>query len=129
MGERTGGKVVEDVFEVKGNRVFLNSKEIGWMTTTMNGKKAYISPRNRPQHYFRIFEGWGLSRDVLEFLKQNRFNEVHLRIGLRETLISKIEDWDEHGIPYHRPPYEPQLVLPEKFMEKKVIPLSEVMDG
>jgi hypothetical protein len=97
--------VVEDVFEVKGNRVFLNGKEIGYMTTTMNGKKAYISPRNRPKHFFRNFGGFGIAKNVLELLKTNGFQEVHLRIGMRETLISSIELWDAHGIPYHHPQY------------------------
>lgn len=111
-----------------GNQVRLDGRRIGWITRTMDEKRVFISPRNRPEHFFRIFKGWALSRDVLNFLEQNNFDEVHLRIGKRETLISSLSIWREHGIPYQKLPFEPQIVLPETFMTKKMLSLSEVME-
>ena len=116
-------------FDVKGNQVWLGDRRIGWITTTMEGKKVFVSPRQRRKHYFRKFRGYGLSVEVLKFLKRNQFDEVHLRIGKRLTLISKLTYWDIYGIDYHKKPeFEPQKILPEKFMESKMLTLSEIME-
>lgn len=120
-------------FTIRGSQLRLGDRRIGWITKTMNGKKAYVSPRNRigkkgHGHYFENFKGFGIAVSVLEFLKRNMFDEVHLRIGKRETLISQLSDWENHGIPYRRKPFEEQIILPERFMDKKFLPLSEVME-
>lgn len=115
-------------FTLKRNQVWLGDRRVGWITTTMDGKKVFVSPRNRQKHFFRDLSGWGLSKEVLEFLRRNLFDEVHLRIGKRETLISELALWDIYGIDYQREPYEPQKILPEKHMTKKMLSLSEVME-
>lgn len=115
-------------FELKRNQVWIGDRRVGWITTTMEGKKVFVSPRKRRQHYFRKFRGYGLSVEILEFLKRNQFDEVHLRIGKRLTLISKLAYWDIYGIDYHKKEFEPQKILPEKYMERKQLSLSEVME-
>ncbi|MBA7491661.1 hypothetical protein ES702_02209 [subsurface metagenome] len=116
-------------FTLKRNQIWLDDRMLGWITTTMDGKKVFVSPRNRQHHYFRKHGGFGLSEDVLEFLRRNLFDEVHLRIGKRETLISKLSYWNIYGIKYHKKPeFEPQIILPEKHMKKKMLSLSEVME-
>lgn len=106
------------------------------MTKTADGKKIYISPRNRigkgkkgKGHYFEKFMGYAVAESVLEFLKRNMFDQIHLRItGGRETLISDLDVWFQKGHKYHKKPYEPQIVLPEKFMQKKTLTLSQLME-
>jgi len=115
-------------FELKGKQVWIGNRKAGWITTTMEGKKVFVSPRKRKQHYFRKFKGFGLSVELLEFLKRNKFDEVHLRIGKRQTLISPLAYWDIYGIDYHIEPYEPQKILPEIHMKSKQLTLSEVME-
>lgn len=115
-------------FTLKGPQIWLEDRMVGWITTTMDGKKVFVSPRQRRKHYFRKHGGFGLSEGVLEFLRRNLFDEVHLRIGKRETLISKLSYWSIYGIKYRAREYEPQVILPEKHMTKKLLSLSEVME-
>jgi len=116
-------------FELKGNQVWIGDRRVGWITTTMDGKKVFVSPRNRRRHYFRKFKGYGLSVAVLKFLKRNLIDEVHLRIGKRTTLISKLPYWDIYGIPYwKKPDFESQKILPEKHMKKIELTLSQILE-
>jgi len=120
--------------KLRMEKCFFRGKIVGWITKTMEKKKAYVSPRNRmgitpsgKGHYFEMFHGFGIGKFLLEFLKENKIDEVHLRIGKRETLISDLNDWEKHGIEYQRLPYEKQIILPEKYMRKIVIPLSQIV--
>lgn len=115
-------------FELLGNQVRLDGRRIGWVSRLQNGKKVFISPRKRGPHYFRIYRGFGIAKDVLDFLQRNLFDEIHLRFGKRETLVSSLENWFAHAIPYHKKGFEPQLILPKKYMEKKMLSLSEIME-
>ena len=71
-----------------------------------------------------IFQSYGIAESVLEFLEKNEFDEVHLKIGERETLISKVSDWRQKGFPYKHADFENQWMLREKDMNKKFLPLS-----
>jgi len=96
----------------------------------MGQKKIFRSRRTRKEHYFRIFEGWGLSIAVLSFLKRNYFDEVQLLIDKeRAILISNVADWDEKGIPYSHPEHEAQRVLPERHMKRLVLTEGQLMEG
>jgi len=112
--------------EIRGNRVYLDGKFVGWTAKTFEGKKAYISPRSRRKHFFRKYRGWGISERLLALLILNGYDEIHIRLGERTTLISQIEDWRRHGIPYHHPDFDPQIILPEKYMKKHSLTLSEL---
>ena len=71
-----------------------------------------------------IFQSYGIAESVLEILEKNEFDEIHLKIGERETLISKVSDWKKKGFEYHKPPFERQWMLREKDMTRKFLPLS-----
>lgn len=114
-------------FTLKGKQIWLEDRMLGWITTTMDGKKVFVSPRKK-SHYFRNFKGYGVSEQLLEFLEQNLFDQIHLRIGKRKTLISNLTGWREHGQPYRHQKFEAQIILPEKHMKKKMLSLSEVME-
>jgi hypothetical protein len=112
--------------ELRGNQLLLEGRKLGWTTTLANGEKAFISPRRRSRHYFRIFKGWGLSKEVLRFLHDNDVKWIQLRIGKAEMLMSELGDWFIYAQDYYKPPFEPQLVLPEKYMKKKQVTLAEL---
>ena len=115
-------------FELKGNQVWIGDRRVGWITTTMDGKKVFVSARKK-SHYFRMFEGYAIARSVLEFLQRNQFDEIQLRFGKREMLVSSLHVWFKQGQPYHKKTeFEPQLVLNKKYMKRKVLMLSEVME-
>lgn len=120
-------------FVLHGNQLHLDGRRIGWITRTMNGKRVYVSPRNRmgitktgKGHFMEIFQSYGIANSVLKFLERNQIDEVHLRIGKSETLISKVSDWREKGFLYHRPPYEEQIMLKEEDMTRKILTLAEL---
>jgi len=112
--------------EIRGNKVLLDGRVIGWTVKTMEGKKAYVTPRSRYEHFFRNYQGWGISRKLLGLLILNGYEEIHIRIGKRETLISDIRDWQKHGIFYEHPAFEPQIILPEKYMRRHLLSLSDL---
>jgi len=115
-------------FTLKGPQIWLGDRRVGKITTSMEGKKVFISYRDRQHHFFRKYSGFGIAEALLDFLEDNQFNEIHIRIGKRETLISNLTEWREHGRPYKHQNFEAQIILPEKHMTKKMLSLSEVME-
>lgn len=105
------------LFYVYQNReVRIGQRTVGWIFTLGDGKKALRTTRNRKKHYMRIFKGWGMAKDVLEFLKTQRFDVVQIQIGKTEFLNSNLDDWFTHGIEKQFLGFETQLFLPEKYM-------------
>jgi len=113
--------------KVDKSRIYVGNRFAGTITN-LNGEKVFLSYRNRAKHFFRNFKGWGLSREVFSYLKLNGVKQIHLRINLADTLTSNITDWEKHAIPYHKPPYEPQLILPEKFFKIQKLALPQLME-
>ena len=113
-------------FEMRGNQLRLGGRRIGWITTLISGERVFISPRTRKKHYMKIYEGFGLSKAVFDFLKKHDFTQIQLRIGKSETLISDVSAWEEHGIHSQFEPFEKQVFLPEKYMKRKVLTLAEI---
>lgn len=117
-------------YEQRGNLIFVDGRKAGWITKVGNNIRAFVSPRDRAKHYFRIFEGWGISRALFTYLlKTVQVQEIHLKVGKSLTLTSQMRSWEEHCIPYHKEPYEPQIVLPEKYFKKNQLTLSEMMEN
>ena len=115
--------------EQRGGQIWVDGRKVGWITRIMSGKRVFVSPRDRAKHYFRIFAGWGLSRDLFTYLlKTVQIEEIHLKIGKALTLESEMKDWEEHATPYHKEPFEPQIILAERFFKKRQLTLSELME-
>lgn len=113
---------------VVGSEVFVDERKVGWLTKTAEGTKIFVSPRIRSTHFFRNFQGWGISKEVYAYLRLVGVEEIHLKIGRAVTLISTIDNWEKHSVPYQREPYESQLILPEMYMEKQELTLSQLME-
>jgi len=116
-------------FEIVGNQLRLDGRRIGWITKLANGKRVFISPRSRARHYMRIFEGWGIAKKVLNFLQQNDFDQIHIRLHKAVVLMSELDDWLEYGINGQYHPFEAQVFLPEKYFRCKQTTLAELMEG
>lgn len=122
--------VGEHRYEQRGNQIFVDGRKVGWITKLGNKTRVFVSPRKRQQHYFRIFEGWGLSRDLFTYLlKVVEVQEIHLKIGKALTLTSQMLVWEQHSIPYHKEPYEPQIILPEKYFKSVQLTMAQLMEG
>jgi len=65
--------------------------------------KVYLTRRRFDEHYFRIYDGYGISASILAILRKNGVDKV---VIIEETdegeklLISNLEDWFEKGFDY-----------------------------
>ena len=65
--------------------------------------KVYLTRRRFDEHYFRIYDGYGISASILAILRKNDVDKV---VIIEETdegeklLISNLEDWFEKGFDY-----------------------------
>lgn len=62
---------------------------------------------------FHAMDGFGLSRHLINNPRVKRIRLEYNGMTYKTTR----ENWLKHGIPYHRPPYEPQIVLPRQYFE------------
>lgn len=121
-------------FELRRNQVYLDGRHIGWTARMADGRRVYVSPRNRMGitkdgrgHRMEMYEGYGLAKSVLQWLRANGFSEIHLKISEGTRLISTLDDWDKFGIDYwKRSEFEPQVILQERFMTKRVLSLAQL---
>jgi hypothetical protein len=105
-------------FSRRGNQFFVADRLAGWLTRDSQDELLFVSARNRAEHYFRIFRGWGISAELLTHLKTLNVAFIILKINNAETLRSTPEEWLRLGRPYQRRPFERQLIIPERLMEK-----------
>lgn len=123
------------MFEIRGNRVFLGDRMLGWMTHTSDGKRIYVSPRNRQgitpnssgHRMEQVLAGcYGMNRELLDFLKLNQFVEIHLKIGTNdETKMAPLTVWEKLGIERQFKGFENQMFLHENYMISRKVTLAE----
>jgi hypothetical protein len=117
-------------YEQKGSLILVDGRKAGWITRLGDETRVFVSPRDRAKHFFRIFAGWGISRALFNYLlKIVQVQEINLKIGTSLTLVSQMKTWEEHGIPYHKEPFEMQIILPEKYFTRRQLTLSELMEN
>lgn len=83
-------------------RVYYRGKHVGNVKITPKGK-IYVTFRNREDHLFRIFKGYGISVEVLNYLRFNGVKVIRIieRDGVRERLLeSEVMDWFKFGEDY-----------------------------
>jgi len=102
----------------EGNQFYIAGRHAGYLTQNNQGKHIFISNRKRTKHYFRIFNGWGISTELLTHLKILNVAFIVLNVDNMQSLRASPEEWLRFGVPYQRAPYEPQLILPERYMKK-----------
>lgn len=92
----------------------MKGRKVGFITRD----GIFISPR-RKEHKFRIYNGWGLSTEVLNLLIKKKVREIRIvvygekRKYPEKVLITTPDLWKQKGIPYQDKKYEPQLILRE----------------
>jgi len=116
-----GQNRLSDRYEIKGNRVFMDGRMLGWFTR-IDGRRVYVSPRQELPHKMRIYRGWGVSKELLEWLKEEGFEEVQLRVGKARVLSTTVQHYLDKGIPDQYQTFEVQLFLAESgnFKEHKL---------
>lgn len=97
----------------------------------LNGKKVYVRDRFagiltkdrnficwfKPSHKFKMYDSWGKSKSLINWLFGIRVKKIILNIEENKETIKILEttpeEWVNEGIRYEREGYEPQLHLPE----------------
>ena len=93
-----------------GNHAKMGYRNLGYIDGD-----TFRSRRNRAKHLFRKFNGFAISSELLDDLKQRGVERIELRVtennGSTTKLMSSVNTWEEHGIDYQHPQFEPQLIL------------------
>lgn len=108
-------------FTIKGGKVTIGKRQAGFikcLTAQHNNALAFVTPRKRKAHFFRMYQGYGLNRDLVEYLREHKVECVVIIEDKTVYLLSKVDDWFFHSFEYNHANYEAQLILPEALMKK-----------
>ncbi len=109
---------------MKTNIRFKDRGIIGWVE-----KGMFFSNRDSRKHYFRKYEGYGISEDILDFLIDSKITQICLIIDNRTLLSCGPEQFLVNAIYYTdmslgKP--DKQLILPLKCWSEKLFEKIEV---
>ncbi len=98
--------------------LYYRGKQAGCIKIDKN-YRCYITKRMFDEHYFRIYDGYGISTPILAILRVNKVDKVVIiertHTGER-LLLSNLKDWFEKGFNYTFEfpdgTKDPQRVLP-----------------
>ncbi|UBF22627.1 hypothetical protein HRTV-25_gp46 [Halorubrum tailed virus 25] len=84
----------------------------GFLST---GEKAYVSPRARRSHYFRLHEGYAVSDQILDYLDKSGMAYILIQeTDTGNVLEYHLRDFVDFGIPIEHEEADPQTCVPEK---------------
>jgi len=103
------------VFRWLNNTAYLGNNYLGKIVGT-----HFACVRDSKKHYFRIFQGWGFNKQLIESLIKKDIMEIRVIVDDgRRLLITTPQDVSMMGKNYQAQGYEPQFVLPEANFDKK----------
>jgi len=105
-------------FTVTGGTVKVGDRKAGYIKCLQDGRLAFITPRKYKQHFFRMYQGYGLNSDLIQYLREHKIMHVLIIEDRKRMLLSKTEDWMFRAFNYNHPNYEPQKILHLRFMEE-----------
>lgn len=83
----------------------LRGKEIGFIRANGETPPIYISFRKKAKHYFRKYDGYGISTNILRLLKDSNVNKIVIieerESGERRKLTTTANTFYEKGIRYN----------------------------
>lgn len=81
-----------------------------------SGKKAYVSPRVRKTHFFRMHKGYAFSDQILDYLQQSGITVLFIQESdTNDVLEYHISSFVDFGIPVEYTDGDPQTCVPEKY--------------
>lgn len=101
-----------------GNRIFVNSRLAGWLAVDEKNRRIFVSPRTRSKHYFRMFRGWGISAELLQYLKAAFVQEIQIKLVGEAWRAATVFDWIKNSVEHQSPGFEPQLILCEDYFRE-----------
>jgi len=103
---------------MKVRDVELNGKKVGEIHN-IDGRIIYLTQR-KPNHYFRVYQGFGLSVEIIWDIHREGVTEVVIKYKGKlgeKNLKSKLEDWIEFGTLNEDEIYGRQIILKEDKMQ------------
>lgn len=96
-------------------------KTIGFIRANNETPPTYITERNKTKHYFRKYEGYGMSTKILRLLKDSNVQNI---IIIEETeneekrkLTTTVNTYYEHGQYHTYKEADHQLILNIKYFK------------
>lgn len=80
---------------------------------------ALIKRVDRKKHFFKLEAGWAVGKDVIQFARMNGIESLVLLVRGEGELYLEIDEVLKLGKEIHFEPYEPQVVVKEKFWRKR----------
>lgn len=98
-----------------GNAVMLGERRVGFLTRDDADPERiwYVSPRKN-EHMFRIWKGWGVAVEIVDFLEKHDVYGIKLVIDGKKRLLSSIPQLRLHGHVEQYEGFEPQIIMAEK---------------
>ncbi len=97
------------------NQIILNGVKVGFIQQDDNGTVWYVSPRKRELHFFRIYGGWGVAKEIVDYLSDSGAFGVKLSILGEHPIWASLSAIKEHGAEVQYAGFEPQIILNERY--------------
>jgi hypothetical protein len=97
-------------FVQNGGRFFIGKRLVGWLAVDDDKERIFVSPRKPEEHLFRMFNGYGVARNIVARLVQLNVKWIWIKLPDR-CIKALVTDFVEHGAEYKREPFETQLIL------------------
>jgi len=112
-----------------GKQIRIKGKFIGILDSGIFVAERKLSKK------FRLYNGWGLSRDLINELIQVATKKIIFKIrdektqALAYTLEVTPSNWHNRGIQYYNPALkEDQFILPETSFDRKISPSVKIIE-
>lgn len=94
----------------------LGGRRVGFLSRddTDCEKIWFVSPRRMDKHYFRIWKGWGVAVEIVEFLEEHSVYGVKLVIDAKRLIMTSLPNLRLHGHVEQYSGFEPQIIMAEK---------------
>jgi hypothetical protein len=100
-------------------QIRMGKKRIGYIASD-----GYFVTYRKPEHFFKLLEGWAISEDLLNYLNNKFIKGIRIIVRdkgkIKKILITTPSNWIKKGIPYKNPKFERQIILPEEYFDKIV---------
>jgi len=91
--------------------MYVGDKKVGYIDVN---EKTYVTRRNPARHFFRKFNGYAISYNILKTCRDKGVTCVIIQLAGRNRLKSFLCDWFKHGEEYVYQA-QMQLVLHQRF--------------
>jgi hypothetical protein len=105
-----------NTFTNKNGALRVGDRQVGYIKYI--DRLMFITHRKRALHYFRNIRGYGMNKEILQYLCEHKIDTIVIIEDKVTMLESNVNLWLRFGLEVTYNPHEPQLVLSEEHMKK-----------